>query len=398
MRPFDGRRVLLVVSGGIAAYKTPHLVRRLQSGGATVEVVLTESASRFVGRATFEGLTGHSAHTDLWERPLDHVELGRDADVVVVAPATADLLARMAGGRADDLAAATLLAADAPIVACPAMNRRMWTHAATVRNVARLREAGVRLVGPEEGELAEGEVGPGRMSEPDAILAEVGRVLEASSPLGSRRVAVTAGPTLAPIDPVRYLSNRSSGRMGYALAASAWRRGAETVLLTGPARVPAPHGPRTVHVEEAGEMLDVLADELERADVLLMAAAVADLRPSELREEKIGKADAPFELALETGPDLLKETREIREERGISTLGFALETGDGTERARAKMEAKGMDWVAVNEAGRAGVGPGAADNRVSLIGRDGERLDIPVLPKAEVADRILDHIEERLDA
>lgn len=398
MRPFDGRRILLVVSGGIAAYKTPPLVRRLREAGAEVEVVLTESAARFVGAVTFEGLTGRPVHADLWERPLDHVELGREADAVVVAPATADLLARMAGGRADDLAAATLLAADAPIVACPAMNRRMWTHPATVRNVSRLREAGVRLVGPEEGELAEGEVGPGRMSEPDTIFAEVGRVLEGPSPLASKVVAVTAGPTLSPLDPVRFLSNRSSGRMGYALAASAWRRGAETVLVTGPARIPAPHGPRTVQVEEAGEMLEALAEELERADVLLMAAAVADLRPAEVRDGKIGKAGAPLELTLETGPDLLEETREARRERGIATLGFALETGDGEERARGKMEAKGMDWVAVNEAGRPGVGPGAADNEVLLLGRDGERTEIPVLPKAEVADRILDHLEESLGA
>lgn len=396
MRPYDGRRVLLVVSGGIAAYKTPHLVRRLRKAGAEVEVILTESAARFVGSVTFEGLTGRPVHTDLWERPLDHVELGREADAVVVAPATADLLARMAAGRSDDLAAAALLAADAPIVACPAMNRRMWSHPATVRNVSRLREDGVRLVGPEEGELAEGEVGPGRMSEPETVFAEVGRVLEGASPLASKAVTVTAGPTLSPLDPVRFLSNRSSGRMGYALAASAWRRGAETVLVTGPGTLPAPHGPRTVRVEEADEMLDALAEELRRTDVLLMAAAVADLRPGEVRAEKIGKAEAPLELTLETGPDLLGETRETREERGIATLGFALETGDGEQRAREKMEAKGMDWVALNEAGRPGVGPGAADNEVLLLGRDGERLEIPVLPKVEVADRILDHLEESL--
>jgi phosphopantothenoylcysteine decarboxylase/phosphopantothenate--cysteine ligase len=235
------------------------------------------------------------------------------------------------------------------------------------------------------------------MSEPETVFHEVGRVLEGPSPLASKAVAVTAGPTLAPLDPVRYISNRSSGRMGYALAASSWRRGAETVLVTGPGRVPTPHGPRTVRVEEAGEMLDALADELERADVLLMAAAVADLRPAEVPEGKIRKADAPLDLTLETGPDLLEETRETRRERGIATLGFALETGGGEDRARAKMEAKGMDWVAVNEAGRAGVGPGAADNEVLLLGRDGGRLEIPVLPKAQVADRILDHLEGSLD-
>lgn len=398
MRPFDGRRVLVVVSGGIAAYKTPHLVRRLGGAGATTEVVLTDSARRFVGRATFEGLTGRPVHADLWERPMDHIELGRDADVVVVAPATADVLARMAQGRADDLAAAALLSADAPVVACPAMNTRMWRNPATVRNIARLREAGVRLVGPEEGELAEGEVGPGRMSEPARILAELGRVLEEASAFESRVVAVTAGPTVAPLDPVRYLSNRSSGRMGYALAASAWRRGAETVLITGPARVPPPYGPRAVHVEEAGEMLDALRDELERADVLLMAAAVTDFRAEEVRSHKIRKDEGPLELTLATGPDLLTETRAVREEKGIVTLGFALETDDPEARARRKLEEKGMDFVAVNEAGRAGVGLAAAENEVVLLDRRGDRLEMPTLPKAEVADRILDHMEERLGA
>jgi phosphopantothenoylcysteine decarboxylase/phosphopantothenate--cysteine ligase len=399
VRPFDDRRILLVVSGGIAAYKSARLARLLLKAGATVDVVLTGSAERFVGSTTFEGLTGRPVHTDLWERPMAHLDLGRDADAAVVAPATADLLARMAEGRADDLAATTLLAFDGPVLACPAMNVRMWRHPATRRNVARLREDGVKIVGPDRGELAEGEVGPGRMSEPEAIRSEVGRVLERRkpSPLEGRRVIVTAGPTRAPLDPVRFLSNGSSGRMGYALAASSWRRGADTVLITGPGRAALPYGPRVVPVERTEEMLEALRRELDGADVLLMAAAVADFGPESESREKIGKTDDGLELALRRGPDLLSETAEARREGGVFTLGFALESGDGRARARRKLKEKGMDLVALNEAGRPEVGPGAEDNQVTLLGAGGDEEELPLLTKVETADRILDRIEEQLD-
>lgn len=393
MRPFDDRRVLLVVTGGIAAYKSAFLTRRLQDAGAEVEVVLTRSARRFVGAATFQGLTGRDVHTDLWERPMAHLELGRRADLVVVAPATADLLARMAAGRADDLAAAALLASDAPVLACPAMNTRMWKNPATRRNVARLREDGVVLVGPDRGRLAEDEVGIGRMSDPSRIVAEAGRALEDAPAFRDRKVVVTAGPTRAALDPVRFLSNRSTGRMGFALAASAWRRGAETVLVSGPARAPAPPGPRLVEVEAAEEMLDVLREELDRADVLLMAAAVADFRPVRVREEKIRKDEGPLEVSLDRGPDLLRETREERSRDGVLTVGFALETGGGRQRARAKLEEKGMDFVALN---RPEVGLGTPDNEVTLIDRWGGEEDVPRLPKEAVADRILDRVAERV--
>lgn len=396
MRPFADRRVVLVVSGGISAYKTPYLVRRLQEAGAELEVVLTSSAERFVGRTTFEGITGRAAHTSLWDRPLAHVELGREADAVVVAPATADLLARMAAGRADDLAAALLLAAAAPTIVCPAMNQRMWTDPSTRRNVARLEEAGVVFVGPEHGELAEGEVGPGRMSEPEVILAEVGRVLEATSPLEGREVVVTAGPTRAWVDPVRFLTSASSGRMGHALAASAWRRGAEVTLISGPGAHPPPHGPRLIRVEEADGMLQALRAELPGTDVLLMAAAVADYRLPEVRSEKIKKEEGELRLEFVPGPDLLSETSEMRSREGILTVGFALETEAGRENARRKLQEKEMDFVALNEPGGEG-GPGGALNRVLLLDRDGEETEIPLLPKEEVADRILDRVEARLE-
>lgn len=399
MRPFDDRRVLLVVSGGIAAYKSAHLARLLLRAGATVDVVLTGSAERFVGSATFEGLTGRPVHTDLWERPMAHLDLGREADAAAVAPATADLLSRMAGGRADDLAATTLLAFDGPVVACPAMNVRMWRHPGTRRSVARLREDGVQIVGPEHGELAEGEIGPGRMAEPAAIRCELGRVLErrGASPLDGRRVVVTAGPTRAPLDPVRFLSNGSSGRMGYALAESSWRRGADTVLITGPGQVPPPYGPGVIRVERAGEMLEALREELTGADVLLMAAAVTDFHPESERRDKIAKSGGGLALQLRPGPDLLAETADIRRKGGIFTLGFALESGDGRARAREKLEEKGMDLVALNEAGRPDVGLGAADNQVTLLGPGGDEEGLPRLSKAATADRILDRIEENLD-
>lgn len=401
MRPFDGRRVLLVVSGGIAAYKSAYLLRLLGEAGATVDVVMTRAAERFVGPVTFEALSGRPVHTDLWERPLAHIELGRDADLAIVAPATADLLADMAGGRAGGLAAATLLAAACPVLACPAMNVRMWEHPATRENVARLRERGVRLVGPAVGPLAEGEIGVGRMEEPATVLAEAGRMLEAGSALSGLRVVVTAGPTRAPVDPVRYLGNRSSGRMGFALAASAWRRGADVVCIHGPVTVAAPHGPRAVPVETSAGMGEALARELETADVLVMAAAVSDYECAAPRTAKIRKEDPggeDLELRLVRGPDLLKETRAARAARGTFTLGFALETGNGRENARRKLEEKGMDLVALNEAGRPDEGFEAETNRVTLLDGFGGVEELPLLPKREVADLLLDRVEARLRA
>lgn len=396
MRPFDGKRILLVVSGGIAAYKSVYLLRRFTEAGASVEVLMTEAAERMVGHVTFEALAGRPVHRSLWERPLAHIELGRDTDVIVVAPATADILARLAHGLAGDLASATLLAAEAPIVAAPAMNSRMWANPATRANVAALRETGTELVGPDEGALAEGETGVGRMSEPDVVFAHVARRLEAPSPLAGRRVVVTAGPTRAPIDPVRYVGNRSSGRMGYALAASAWRRGAEVVLISGPSSVPVPPGPELVRVERAEEMLGALRTALDGASVLAMAAAVSDFRAVEVRADKIKKSGAGLEIRLEPGPDLLAETRETRREAGIMTLGFALETRDGVENARRKLNEKGLDMIALNLAGEADSGFEVPTNRVTLIESDDSVEELPLLAKEELADRLLDRIEERL--
>ncbi len=399
MRPFDGRRVLLVVSGGIAAYKSAFLVRRIREAGAAVDVLMTRAAERFVGPVTFEALSGRPVHTDLWERPLAHIELGREADLAIVAPATADLISAMAHGRADDLATSTLLAAGCPVLVCPAMNTRMWENPATRANVETLKARGVSLCGPACGELAEGEIGPGRMEEPDRILATAGRLLETGSPLAGRRVVVTAGPTRAPIDPVRYLGNRSSGRMGFALAASAWRRGAEVTCVHGPATVPPPWGPRLLAVETGEEMLAALQQELPGASVLAMAAAVSDFvasRPAagKIRKETLGASS--LELSLQRGPDLLIETKGLREREGVFTLGFALETENGRENARDKLVRKGMHLVALNEAGRPDAGFEAETNRVTLIDADGTVEELPLLAKSEVADRLLDRIEDHL--
>lgn len=397
MRPFDGRHVLLVVSGGIAAYKSAVLSRRLLEAGASIDVILTEAAERFVGRVTFEGIIGRPAHTSLWERPMAHLELGLAADVIVVAPATADLISRMATGAASDLAAAVLLAAPAPVVVCPAMNTRMWHHPATQRNIARLADYGHTVVGPGDGPLAEGESGPGRLAEPEEILAATARALELDDGLAGLKIVATAGPTRASLDPVRFISNRSSGRMGYALAAAAWRRGGEVTLVTGPGSAPRPVGPRVVEVETAGQMLAALETELSDAHILLMAAAVGDFEPREERSSKIKKSDAGLDLSLRSGPDLLLETKTLRDERGIFTLGFALETEDAIAHGREKLERKGMHLVAVNSANEPGSGFDVETNRITLIDRSGKVEELPLAGKDELADQLLDRIEALLD-
>lgn len=396
MRPFEGRRILLVVAGGIAAYKSAYLVRRLREAGAAVDVLLTRGAHRFIGRTTFEGLTGRPVHHDQWERPLAHLELGRGAGAAVVAPATAELLSRLARGAADDLATTTLLAADCPVLVCPAMNTRMWEHPATRRNMEALRGFGYHEVGPACGELAEGEMGTGRMAEPEEILAVLGRLLERPGPLRGRKVVVTAGPTRAPLDPVRYIGNRSSGRMGFALAASAWRRGAEVALIAGPGRAPRPYGPRAVEVETAEEMLEALRRELPHAAALLMAAAVGDFEPESPSDRKIRRAETPtLDVRLKRGPDLLAETLGLRREAGLLTLGFALESEGAVESGKKKLESKELDFIAVNEVGpRSGFD--VETNRVTLLDRWGDVEELPLLTKEEVADRLLDRLEERL--
>ncbi|HEX3159518.1 MAG TPA: bifunctional phosphopantothenoylcysteine decarboxylase/phosphopantothenate--cysteine ligase CoaBC [Gemmatimonadaceae bacterium] len=399
MRPFHGKRVLLGVTGGIACYKSVLVARELTQAGAKVDVVLTRAAAEFVGAVTFEAVTGRAVHTALIAagHALDHIRLARAADVVAVAPATADFLARAAHGRADDLLSACLLATEAPVLLAPAMNDRMWAHAQTMLNVAHLREIGYFVLDPDVGPLAVGEgSGPGRMPEPPQLVAHIGRLLEPVGAFSGRRVVVTAGPTREPLDPVRFLSNHSSGRMGVALAAAAWRRGAQVTLVHGPLAVPLPTAVHAVAVETTEEMCAAVAGALAQADVLVMAAAPADFAPDAAAPEKLKKASAPDAIQLRRTPDILKSTRHQRRP-GAVVVGFALETERAVEQGRGKLTDKGLDMVVVNDAREAGAGFGVDTNRVTLVHPDGADEVLPLASKAEVADAILDRVERLLE-
>ena len=383
VRPFDRRRVLLGVTGGIASYKTAFLARLMTQAGAEVDVVLTRSAQEFVGAVTFEALTGRPVHSELVAsgHALDHIRLARAADAIVVAPATADFLARAASGQAGDLLTAILLAATAPVLLVPAMNDRMWSHPQTVRNIAHLRELGYTVLDPDDGELAVGEgAGPGRMPEPSTILAHAGKLLEPRGTIHGKQVLVTAGPTREAIDPVRFISNRSSGKMGVALAAAAWRRGADVTLVS---------------VETTAAMEGAVSDALPAAHVLIMSAAPSDFRPDTAAGQKIKKADAPRSIPLAATNDILQTTAS-RRAPGTVVVGFALETENAVENARAKLASKALDLIVLNDATEEGAGFEVDTNRVTLIARSGNRVVLPLMPKTDVAEAILDRVEELL--
>ena len=399
-RPFDGRRILLGVTGGIACYKSLFVARQLTQAGAEVDVILTRAAREFVGAITFEALTGRPVLTELLAagHALDHIKLPRAADVVVVAPATADFIARAAGGHADDLLSAALVAATAPVLVCPAMNDMMWANRQVRANVAHLRELGMRVLDPDDGPLAIGEgSGPGRMPEPEIIVQHVGRLLETQGALAGRRIVVTSGPTRERVDPVRFLSNFSSGKMGAEVALAAWRRGADVTLVCGPVSAPyVPKGPRVIRVESTQEMADAVRAALPAADALVMAAAPADFRPAHVAGDKIKKTARPDAIVLEPTPDILVTTRDARKP-GAVIVGFALETRDAVSYGRSKLVAKGLDLVVVNDATEEGAGFGVDTNRVTLVTADGDEA-LPLMPKADVADAILDRVERLLAA
>jgi phosphopantothenoylcysteine decarboxylase/phosphopantothenate--cysteine ligase len=395
-----GKRILIIIGGGIAAYKTLDLIRRLRDQGARVRVVMTRAAHEFVTEVSVAAISGERVYTDLFdpesEHDVGHIRLARDTNLVVVAPATADLLAKLANGLADDLASAILLATDKPVLAAPAMNPHMWLHPATRRNVAALGADGVRFVGPNSGAMAEtGEEGPGRMAEPAEILAAiVGLIGAATQPLAGKHVLITAGPTHEPVDPVRYLANRSSGKQGFAIAAAAAEAGARVTLVSGPVALSDPAGVKVVRVETAEEMLAAVERALP-ADAAIMTAAVADWRSARPSAEKIkkGKAGAPV-LQLAENPDILARlSRHAKRPRLV--VGFAAETQNLIANAKAKLAAKGCDWIVANDVSAAGGVMGGEENAVHLVTASGVE-DWPRMAKRAVAARLVARIVEAL--
>jgi phosphopantothenoylcysteine decarboxylase/phosphopantothenate--cysteine ligase len=398
------RRVVLGVSGGIAAYKAVEVCRRLVDAGLHVSPVLTAEATRFVGEATFSALASEPARTSLWEGGIPHTDLGQSADVVLVAPATAHLLARYAAGLADDLLTATLLATRAPVVVCPAMHTEMWEHPAVRDNLEVLRRRGVLVVPPDEGRLAGGDVGAGRLAEPTTVVERVLEVLgipeslevpsvAGGGDLSGVDVVVSAGGTREPLDPVRYLTNRSSGKQGHAVAAAAARRGARVTLVTASA-LPPPSGVRVVPVETAAEMDAAMVEAAAGADVVVMAAAVADFRPKVVATRKLHGVS---EMVLEPTPDILAGL-VARRHPGQVLVGFAAETDDAAARGRRKLEQKGVDLLVVNDVTAPGAGFDHDTNAVTVLDADGGAAEIPLADKSEVADAVLDRVIARLSA
>ncbi len=390
-----GRQIVIGVTGGIAAYKSVHLARELTVRGALVDVVLSRGATRFVGAATFEAVTRRPVRTSLWEpgTALDHIELADRADLIIVAPATAHFLARAALGLADDFLLAMLLANSGPVLVAPAMNDEMFADAATRANLARLVERGWSVVGPDTGPLAEGDsVRPGRMSEPEEIIARSERVLAGEGPLHGLTVLVTAGPTRESIDPVRVVTNRSSGKMGYRLAEAAWRRGAEVVLVSGPSSERPPFGVTLLRVETTEEMAQAVRRNLRKSDVLIMAAAPADYRPVVTRDAKLPRSDGGFSLSFESTEDILIGTLPERHPN-LTTVGFALETGNALEKGRAKLERKQLDLVVINDALEPGAGFDVDTNAVTILDVRGIVTPVSLRDKRDVAEAILDAIE-----
>jgi len=400
----EDKRIILGVTGGIAAYKVCTLASHLTQAGALVDVVMTEAATRFITPLTFEALTGRLAYTDMWHPPgptrIAHVGLAEAADLLVIAPVTANTMAKLAQGLADNLLTTLALAARCPLLLAPAMDVGMWAHPATQSNVNTLRERGAHFAGPVRGRMASGLEGEGRMMEPDEILGHVRLVLGREGPLDGRCVVVTAGPTREHLDPVRFLSNPSSGRQGFALAQSALDRGASVTLVTGPTHLPAPAGAGRVDVTTAQEMHDAVITAVERADVLLMAAAVADYRPIAAAQQKIKKGEADLTLRLARTSDILSAVAERRAETGFPRVvaGFAAESENLVENARAKLEAKRLDLIVANDVTGPDAGFGVETNRGVLIGRGGSVEELPLMSKAAVAEVVLERVVSLLAA
>jgi phosphopantothenoylcysteine decarboxylase / phosphopantothenate---cysteine ligase len=392
-------RITLGVTGGVAAYKAAELVRRLQQDGFTVQVVMTRSAREFVTPLTFAALSGQKVITDLFaesggeanlESAIEHIAVAQRTDLLLVAPATADILAKFARGIADDFLTTLYLASTAPVVVAPAMNVNMWNHAATQENIEMLRARGVIVVDPDEGYLACGMTGAGRLAGQEQIVAAVRDTLRLQRDLEGQTVLVTAGPTHEDLDPVRYLTNRSSGKMGYAVAEAAARRGARVILVSGPTSLDIPAGVERMDVRTAEEMYRGVADKFSECSIAIFAAAVADYRPAEKLSQKLKRAKEPLTLALEPTPDILASFAQNKGERLI--VGFAAETERVAENARKKLTAKNADLIVANDVTAEGAGFDHDTNIVTLFARDGRDLPLPRMSKSEVAQRILDEV------
>jgi phosphopantothenoylcysteine decarboxylase/phosphopantothenate--cysteine ligase len=399
-----GKRILLIIGGGIAAYKSLDLIRRLRERGASVRCILTKAGHEFVTPLSVGALAGGRAFTDLFdpqsEFDVGHIRLARDTDLLIVAPATADLIAKMANGHADDLASAVLLATDRPVLIAPAMNPHMWANPATQRNVARVTADGVHLVGPNTGEMAEsGEAGIGRMSEPVEIADAAARLLSganAAKPLAGKRVLITSGPTHEPIDPIRYIANRSSGKQGHAIAAAAAAAGADVTLVSGPVNVPDPRGVKPIHVTTARQMLEAVESGLP-ADAAIFAAAVADWGVMQAETQKIKKTKSgPPTFALTENPDILATVSKLKNMRPRLVVGFAAETEKVIEHAKAKLKSKGCDWIVANDVSPMTGVMGGDRNTVHLVTSDGVE-SWPSQSKDEVARTLIDRVAAALN-
>ena len=389
-------RILLGVTGGIAVYKSPDLVRRLIEKGAEVQVVMTEAAQKFVSPMTFQAVSGRPVRVGLWdeaaEAAMGHIELARWAELVLIAPATADFIARLAGGRADDLLTTLCLATEAPVVIAPAMNRVMWANKATQSNVGVLESRGIRILGPAAGNQACGEVGVGRMWEPNVLASTLLEPPANAGLLAGVNLLITAGPTRERLDPVRYLTNRSSGKMGFAVAAAAREAGAHVTLITGPVHLPTPAGITRINVESAREMYAAVHRHVAEADVFVAAAAVADFQPVAVAKQKIKKQGAALTLDLEPAPDIVKSVAEMSKRPLV--VGFAAETNDVEENARAKLKRKKLDMIAANQVGD-GLAFDCDDNALTVIWPGG-KLEIARAPKLTVARELIAQIAKRL--
>jgi len=400
MQPLQGKRIVLGVAGGIAAYKAAALTSKLTQAGAEVHVILTANALQFVQPATFQALSHQPVHVDTFAEPdprvIAHIDLADRADLVLIAPATANLIGKMANGIADDMLTTTVLATKAPVWVAPAMNVNMYAHPAVQANMRRLAEYGYQFIEPGEGLLACGWIGKGRLAEPEEIVDVVTRYFStpARQDLKGKRVLVTAGPTREKIDPVRYISNHSSGKMGYAIAEAARDRGAEVVLVSGPTALPRPVGVTLIPVESVQEMFDAVMQHLPQSDIVIKAAAVSDYRPRTVHTHKMKKKDGELTLELEKAPDILQTIGQRKTAQFV--VGFAAETQDVLEHAKGKLERKNLDMVVANDVLQEGAGMGSDTNIVTLLTRDGEKLALEKLSKRQVADKILDAVGIKL--